>query len=98
MVCRVSQVLVEGSYTSLVSTERCGRAGCSALSLDPGCSPAPPITNILPPTTAAAAAPRLVGAGASGFQLSALGSYSHALSMGCHAVGPFSGFTNPPKT
>jgi SecD/SecF fusion protein len=45
----------------------------------------------------AAAAPRLVGIGASSFQLSAAGSYSHALAIGSQAGGPASGSLKPPK-
>src|SRR3954463_14977643 len=94
---RSRHVLVAGSNSSTVVSERCARAGWMLCSLDPGNMLAPPITYSLLLTAAATAAPRLVGIGASAFHVSAAGSYSYALSTGCHAAGPWAGNTNPPN-
>src|SRR6187549_3811712 len=94
---RSRHVLVAGSYSSTVVSERCARVGWMAVSLEPGSIVAPPITYSLSPTLAATAAPRLVGIAASAFQVSAAGSYSNALSIGCHAAGPDAGNTKPPN-
>src|SRR5438034_8363525 len=94
---RARHVLVAGSYSSTVPTERCGRVGSTAGSVEPGCVVAPPITWILLLTVAATGEPRRVGIGASAFQVSAAGSYSHALSTGTQAGGPAAGGTKPPN-
>src|SRR5204863_1125088 len=94
---RARHVLLAGSYSSTVPTDTCGRAGCTAVSLEPGGIVAPPMTYILSPTVTATGEPRLVGIAASAFQLSAAGSYSHALSSGTHAAGPAAGSTKPPN-
>src|SRR6266480_3998601 len=55
----------------------------------------PPITYTL--TVTATGEPRFVGSGASARQVSRVGSYSQALSIGTHAAGPDCGSTKPPK-
>src|SRR6202158_6124030 len=97
MAARERQVFVAGSYSSTVPTEMCGRCGCTAVSFEPGGVVAPPITYNLSPMVTATGEPRWVGIGASAFQLSAAGSYCHALSMGVHACAPEAGSVKPPN-
>src|SRR5207302_2116280 len=89
------QVLAAGSYSSTAPIEVCGRAGWTAV--EPGSVVAPPMTYILSATVTATGDPRLVGRGASAFQLSVAGSYSQALSIGTQAAGPDWGSTKPPN-
>src|SRR4029077_13685077 len=96
MELRSLHVFVAGSYSSTVPTDICGCVGNTAVSFDPGMVVAPPITYILSFMSAATAEPRLLGIGASALQVSAVGSYSHALLMGTHPGGPDPGSTKPP--
>src|SRR6266513_3080577 len=84
-----------GSYSSTAPVEYCARAGWTAASFGP--VTAPPMTYILSPTVTATGEPRFVGSGASARQVSRVGSYSQALSIGTHAAGPDCGSTKPPK-
>src|SRR6202049_2803227 len=94
---RSRQVFAAGSYSSIVSTDLCGCVGNTAVSFDPGMVVAPPTTYILSFTTAAKAEPRLLGIGASAFQVSVAGSYSHALLIGTQPGGPDAGSTKHPQ-
>src|ERR1700686_2975309 len=60
---RSRQVFAAGWYSSTVPTDMWGCVGDTAVSFDPGNVLAPPITYILSSTTAASAAPRLLGIG-----------------------------------
>src|SRR5437773_3729881 len=94
---RARHVLVAGSYSSTVPTDRCGWRGRITGALASGAGPAPPITYIFPFTTAATPPPRAVGIGVSARQPSVAGSYSQASLTGFHPGGPEGGRSKPPN-